>query len=120
MILTPRFLITCRRSRNRVDRFALFYRYYPRHRQYEVDDPHRPTRDWRHSCRVLQLLYIYLVASVTLSLFIIITWDVPSFVATGWSALLALIALIASSIQFIPQIIRTWKLKVCSQNIVAH
>lgn len=55
---------------------------------------------------------VFVLASAFISLVIVGSCGVPSMEATIWSAVLALIALISSSVQFIPQIIRTWKLKV--------
>lgn len=70
------------------------------------------SRDWRNSLRALKLMTVFLLAVVLISLIIVGGHGVPSVEATVWSAILALVALVASSVQFIPQIIRTWKLKV--------
>lgn len=102
-------------------RFFLFYKYFPAEKKFvsQVDsnadspaDGPRMSRDWRNSLRVLRIMAVFILIIVTISLAIIGTRGVPSMEATIWSAILALIALISSSVQFIPQIIRTWKLQV--------
>lgn len=99
------------------DRFALFYMYYPDEKRYlrrdqEDEEMVRPTQDWRDSLRIMKIVIIYSTFITFVSILISTAFGVPSGWATIWTALLAVIALVSSLIQFLPQILRTWKLKV--------
>lgn len=65
-----------------------------------------------NSIKSLRMVISYAIIVCVLSIVIGALIGVPSSVAYFWTTVLALVALVSSLIQFIPQIMRTWKLKV--------
>jgi hypothetical protein len=93
--------------------FALFYIYFPEtYKQSGTDDNPRPSNEWKTSVKALKIVIVYTLLICVISVLVVLAFNVPSLVVTTWTAILAFIALISSLIQFIPQIMRTWKLKV--------
>lgn len=108
--------------------FALFFLYFPNDHKF-LPDPSSPSSmgsratdaslpriapDWANAGRAFRYTACYTAAVIALSLFVW-SWsggDSTSRLTLAWTGLLALVALVASMIQFIPQILRTWKLKV--------
>lgn len=84
--------------------FALYFIYFP--------PAKKSTQDWRHSIKALKITGVFVAISSLSSLVVVLCCKVPSGVVTAWTTLLALIALVSSTIQFVPQIIRTYKLKM--------
>lgn len=95
------------------DRFMLFYLYFPEnHKTVGTEEARRHSKDWKDSLKALKITIIYSFTIFLASLSLVLCYGVPSTAAMTWTAILAFVAVVASLIQFIPQIMRTWKLKV--------
>lgn len=92
----------------------MFYIYFPSDKKYFELENHdlRKTKDWKHSLRALKITFFYLLILTLISTWVISTGSSSPMATAIWTTLLAFIALIASSVQFIPQILRTFQLKV--------
>lgn len=86
-----------------ISRFFLFYLYFP------IDES---PEEWAISLRLLKTFISTIVLASLTSLFIINAYGVPSMACSVWAGALALLSLASSTTQFIPQIKKTWKLKV--------
>lgn len=113
--------------------FALFFLYFPNDHKFLPDPSSPPSAstgsrisgtspriapDWANAGRAFRYTACYTAAVIALSL-LVWSWsggDSLSRLSLAWTGLLALVALVASMIQFIPQILRTWKLKVPSNH----
>ncbi len=93
---------------------ALFYVYFPDGKKTisSAEDEGRISKDWRNSLYSLKVIFTFMVFTSVISATIIVQFGVPSRAATAWTAALALVSIIGSIIQFIPQIMRTWRHKV--------
>ncbi|PJF17178.1 hypothetical protein PSACC_02978 [Paramicrosporidium saccamoebae] len=89
-------LCSCRKFAS-LAAFALFYVYFPEaYKQGGTDDNPRPSSEWKTSLKALRIIVVYTLLICVISLLVVLVYNVPSFVATAWTALLAFIALISS------------------------
>lgn len=106
------------------NRFLLFFIYFPQERKFSIDPLASPcegqeemrieriTPDWANARKAFRYTACYSTIAIILSLLVCSWGSNSSRLTLAWTGLLALVALVASMIQFIPQILRTWKLKV--------
>ena len=101
---------------------VLFLIYFPAHRKLAPYNPQihygRPpiarSREWKVSITVLYsvIVHFLLVLSVTVYLLVLVG-DSSQRETYLWAGFLGVISMMMASVQYLPQIHTTWKMKVC-------
>ncbi|KAK9723013.1 hypothetical protein K7432_002263 [Basidiobolus ranarum] len=95
----------------------LYMIYFPQHKKTEIliDDNRLantvPTSDWRHSILVSFIVSAHFVLSLSVSIWILGSFGSMSKQASLWAGFLGLLSTSMATLQYIPQIHRTWRLK---------
>ncbi|ORY04902.1 hypothetical protein K493DRAFT_275462 [Basidiobolus meristosporus CBS 931.73] len=92
----------------------LYIIYFPQHKKTTRilnSDQSVQTPDWRHSILVTVLVAAHFVLSLFVSIWVLSSFGPASAQANLWAGFLGLLSTTMATLQYIPQIHRTWRLK---------